>query len=182
VRGVRVGSAVLDVTFRVTDTTFSASVRRAVAGASPLTLHFDPALAPGARVRDVRAGGRPVPFRAQATGRDVHVTFDVPLASGATEVVVRHTRGWRLVAEDVAPARGDRSRNLKILDARVVGPGGDGSGPGAFEVRLEGRAGLRYRLEVHRPDGAVGTEWVRVPEGSGDRRDDYGSASLRLRP
>ena len=182
VRGVRIGPTVLDVTFRVTDTTFSASVRRSVAGASPLTLRFDPALAPGARVRDVRAGGRPVPFRAEDTGRDVHVTFDVALGPGASEIVVRHTRGWRLVADDVAPARGDRSRNLKILDARLVGPEGDGKGPGAFEVSLEGRAGIRYRLEVHRPDGSVRTEWVRVLEGSGDRWDDYGSASLRFRP
>jgi len=181
VRRVRVGSAVLDVTFRVTDTTFGASIRRVVPGVLPLTLHFDPALAPGATVRDVRSGNRPVSFRAEDTGRDVHVRFDVPLGAGGTDVVVRHTRGWRLVTDDVAPARGDRSRNLKILDVRLVGPG-DRGGQGDLQVSLEGRAGVRYRLEVHRPDGSVGTEWIRVPDGSGDPRDDYGSASLRLRP
>jgi hypothetical protein len=183
VRGVRVASAVLDVTFRVTDTSFSAVIRRAAGGAAGLTLHFDPALAPGARVRDVRAGGRAVPFRVHDTGRDVHVAFDVPLGAGGAgagaEVTVRHSRGWRLVAPDPAPARGDRSRNLKILDARIAG------GPGAagdLLVRLEGRAGARYALEVRRPDGSVRTEWVEVPEGPGDARDGYSPVSLRLRP
>jgi len=181
-RGVRVAAAVLDITFRVTDTTFSASVSRAAPGGLPLVLHFDPALAPGARVRDVRLGSRAVSFRAEETGRDVHVAFDVPLGPGATDVVVRHTRGWRLVADDVAPARGDRSRNLKILDARLASPDTGSGGRSAFEVSLEGRAGVRYGLEVHRPDGSVRTEWVQVPEGSGDPRDGYGPASLRLRP
>jgi hypothetical protein len=176
VRGVRVASAVLDVTFRVTDTSFGASVRRVAGGATPLTLRFDPALAPGAGVREVRVGDRPVRFGAEDLGRDVHVRFDVPLGAGGAEVTVRHSRGWRLVAGSPAPARGDRSRALKILDARTAG------GAGAFEVRAEGRAGFTYALEVHRPDGSVRTESIRVPEGSGDPRDGYGPAALRLRP
>jgi hypothetical protein len=182
VRGVRIASTVLDVTFRVTDTTFTASVRRVSADAVPVTLHFAPALAPGARVRDVHSGSRRVPFRTEDTGRDVHVVFDTPLGVSGTEVTVHHSRGWRLVADDVTPARGDRSRNLKITDARLAGGAGAGAAGGVLEVRLEGRAGFRYALEVHRPDGSVRTEWVRVPEGSGDARDGYGPVSLRLRP
>ncbi|MGE5687189.1 MAG: amylo-alpha-1,6-glucosidase, partial [Gemmatimonadota bacterium] len=62
VKHVRVGSTVLDVRYTVRDTVFAASVRR-VAGTAPLTLRFEPALAPGARVREVTAGGRRVAFR-----------------------------------------------------------------------------------------------------------------------
>jgi hypothetical protein len=181
-RGVRVAAAVLDITFRVTDTSLSASVRRRGGGDAALTLHFDPALAPGARVRDVRAGRRAVPFRVDDTGRDVHVAFDVPMGAAEEDVTVRHTRGWRLAGAEAAPARGDRSRSLKILDARVVAPTGGTGARAAFEVRLEGRAGFTYTLEVHAPDGSVRTERVRIPEGGGDRRDGYGPAALRLHP
>jgi hypothetical protein len=86
------------------------------------------------------------------------------------------------VTDDAPPARGDRSRNLKILDARLVGSGGAAGGRDVFAVSLEGRAGERYRLEVHRPDGSVTYEQVLVPELAGDARDGYGSAALRLRP
>ncbi len=181
VRGLRVGAAVLDVVFRVTDTSFTASVRHAGGAALPLTLRFAPALAPGARVRDVRAGGRALAFRVERTGRDEHVDFDLPFAGGTgAEVTVRHTRGWRLVPDDVAPARGDRSRNLKILDARLAD--GRGAGSGVLEVSLEGRAGLRYRLEVHLPDGSVRNEVIQMPEGTGDPRDGYAPVTLRLQP
>ncbi len=174
VTGFHVGAQVLDLDLVVTDTSFAASVRRVSGPASPLTLRFAPALAPGARIRDVRwrSGGR-VTYRTAATGRDVHVLFDVPLGDRGADVVVRHTPGWRLEVPDVAPGRGDRSANLKILDARLDGD--------AFALSVEGRAGHRYDVVVHRPDGRIGHETIPIP-GPGDPRDDYARATLRLRP
>jgi len=172
VRGVRVGARVLDVAFTVSDTAFSAEVTPVAGPAAPLTLHFDPALAPGARVRDVRTARGPVTYRTAETGRDVHVSFDVPLAGAPVRVTVRHSPGWRLVLPEETVQRGERSGDLKVVDARLAG--------GGLELRLEGRAGRRYRLEVHRPDGRVTVEPVTVPEGTGDPRDGYAGVSLQL--
>ncbi|HTT69178.1 MAG TPA: hypothetical protein VMF70_14235 [Gemmatimonadales bacterium] len=171
VRRVRVGQTLLDVDLRVSDSTFAATVHR-ITGAAPLVLHFEPALAPGARVRDVRAAGGVVAFRSVATGRDVHVSFDLRLADSVASVVIRHTPGWRLVTADPTPSRGDRSRALKVLDARVDGE--------VFALDLEGRAGVAYRVEVHKPTGGVGIQTVRFPEDGGDSRDGYAKTAVRL--
>ena len=176
VRGVRVGAAVLDLTLDVADTGFRAVVRRRGGSDAPLTLHFEPALAPGARVRSVLAGGRPVTYRTAATGRDLHVYWDARMAPGQDEirVSVRHAPGWRLEAPPLAPRRGDRSESLKILDARLDGD--------ALMVAFEGLAGRSYPLGVHGPDGRVRAEVVKIPSGGGDARDGYSPVSVRFRP
>jgi hypothetical protein len=174
IHGVRVGPQVLDVVFSVSDTTLVIEVRRVSGPSGPLTLHFDPALAPGARVREVRSAGGPVTYRTELTGRDLHVSFDVRLEAAGAEVTVRHTPGWRLAGDDSPPLRGERSHALKILDARQAGD--------ALELSVEGRAGQQYRLEVHRPNGSVRIESILVPEGAGDHQDGYVGVSLRFRP
>jgi hypothetical protein len=172
VRGVRIGRTVADVRLRIRDTTFTASVRRTGGDASPLTLHFEPALAPGATVRGVRTRTGPVTYRTAQTGRDVHVSIDVPWRSDEVEVTIRHTPGWRLAIAEPPLERGDRSRSLKVLDARLDGD--------ALQVSLEGRAGWSYQVEVHKPSGHVGIETVRFAAGAGDLRDDYASAVVRF--
>lgn len=176
VHGLRVGGVVLDVTYDVADTAFGALVRRAGGSDAPLTLHFEPGLAPGARVRSVLAGGRPVTYRTALTGRDVHVYFDVRMAPGQGEVrvEVRHARGWRLEVPPAALRRGDRSESLKVLDAQVDGA--------ALAVAFEGRSGRTYPVVVHAPDGNVRAEAVRIPAGAGDARDGYARVALRFRP
>ena len=173
VRGVRVGGAVLDVRLRVTDTSFAAVVRRAGPGVSRLTLHFEPALAPGAVVREVSAGRTPAAYQQTQTGLDAHVAFDVSLDGDSAAVLVRHLPGWRFVVADPPPSRGDRSRNLKVVSARLTGD--------AFELGLEGLAGASYVVEVHKPSGHVGIETVRLPDGPGDPRDGYARTVVRLR-
>jgi hypothetical protein len=172
IRHVRAGNVVVDVLYTVRDTIFKASVRR-VSGAGALTLRFEPALAPGARVRDVTVRGRGASFRTASVGRAELVSFEVPLEEGA-EVVVRHTAGWRLDVPAGEPERGQRSRRLKILDARVV--------DGVFVVAVEGRAGERYDLGVVHPGGRPSREVVAFPAEGGDPRDGYVSRTLRFRP
>ena len=173
VRGVRVGARVLDVVFQVSDTSFVVEVRPVAGPSSPLTLRFDPALAPGAGVRDVRTPAGPVTYRTAETGRDVHVSFDIRLGDAPVRVTVRHTAGWRLILAAPPAERGERSRSLKVVDARLTG--------GGLALRLEAKAGSRYQLEVHRPDGRVTMETVAVPDGAGDPRDGYATVSLQLR-
>jgi hypothetical protein len=88
-------------------------------------------------------------------------------------VTVRHTAGWRLVVTGPPVERGERSGSLKIVDARLAG--------GGLALRVEAKAGRRYQLEVHRPDGRVTMEPVAVPDGAGDPRDGYATVSLQLR-
>jgi glycogen debranching enzyme len=174
VRGVRIGSQVLDVVLHVSDTSFSAEVRRVAGPARALTLRFEPALEPGARVREVRASGARVPYRTEATGRDLHVFVDVPLADGAAALTILHSRGWRLVALGPPPSRGERSRALKILDARLSGAD--------LALTVEGRAGRRYSVEIHRPNGRVDDEAIQMPAENADPRDGYVQVRLLLRP
>ena len=143
-----------------------------VSGRAPLTLRFAPALAPGARVRSVSAGGRAVAFRSVSTGRAEVVSFEVPLGDGA-EVTIHHGGGWRLEISATVPERGERSRGLKVLDARVEN--------GGFTVALEGRAGARYELSVRRPGGRLSREIVEFPADGGDPRDGYVRRTLRFR-
>jgi len=174
VRGVRVGAVTLTIRLRVSDTALAAVVRRATPGVSRLMLHFEPALAPGAVVREVRAGGgAPVSYHVTQTGLDSHVSFDVPLDRDSVVVVVRHLPGWRLVVANPPSSRGDRSRNLKVVTARLAHD--------VFEIGLEGLAGVSYGIEVHKPSGSVGIETVRMPDGPGDPRDGYAKAVVRLR-
>ena len=176
VHGVRVGAARLDISLEVSDTAFSAIVRRSGGSDAPLTVHFEPALAPAGRVRSVLAGGRPVAWRTTQTGRDVHVHFDAQMAPGSQEVrvTVRHSPGWRLELPSASTRRGDASASLKVVDARLSGDD--------LSVAFEGKSGLTYSVRVHGPDGKARDTEVRIPAESGDARDGYARVSLELRP
>jgi hypothetical protein len=157
---------------RIGDSAFVAAVRRVAGPCTRLTLHFEPALAPGARVRDVRSQAGPVSYRTVQTGRDLHVAADVRLDAGEAELTIHHTPGWRLVQHEARLERGDRSRSLKVLDARLDGD--------ALQVSLEGRAGWSYEIEVHKPSGLVGNETVSFAGTVGDPRDGYAKATVRF--
>ena len=171
--GVREGANSFDVRLDVRDTAVVIAVRR-TSGNLPVTLQFAPAIAPGARVREVTASGRRIPFQTQENGRDVHVVLQVVLAPGTpgTEVAVRHTRGWRIVSAEAPPEIGERSRQLKVLDARVEGR--------ELVLELEGRAGRAYELTVFAPGGASRREVVQMPSG-GDAQDGYVHVTRRVR-
>lgn len=166
VSNVRVGDVVLEITLGVSDTAFTATVRR-LRGVGPVRLCFDPALAPGVRVRSVTAGGRAAAYRVVERGRDVHVVFEAGLAPGAAQVDVaaRHFPGWRIEVADGPPRRGERSRRLRILEARAVGT--------SLILEAEGRAGRRYELRVWRPDGTMVVESLELPPAAGDPGDGY---------
>ena len=171
--GVREGGNTFDVRLDIRDTAVVIAVRR-LSGNLPVTLQFAPALAPGARVREVTAAGRRIPFQVQENGRDVHAVFVVALPAGtaSTEVAVRHSAGWRIVTDEPAPERGERSRLLKVLDARLE--------DGALLLELEGRAGRAYTLTVLRPGGRSRREVVQMPQ-DGDPRDGYVHVTRRVR-
>jgi glycogen debranching enzyme len=175
VSAVRVGASTFEVRYDQRDTLFAVAVRR-TAGTAPVTLRLAPALAPGARLREATVDGRRVPARTEDQGRDVHVLLEVPLAQevATTEVVIRHTPGWRIEAGDQLPERGSRSRNLKILDARTEG--------GGLLLEVEGLAGQSYHVIVHGPAGRTRREAVAMPAAGGDPRDGYVRISRRLRP
>jgi hypothetical protein len=74
----------------------------------------------------------------------------------------------------VPTERGERSRALKVLDARVD--------EGTFVVAFEGRAGARYEIDVVRPGGRSSREVVEFPAEGGDLRDGYVGRVVRFRP
>ena len=114
-----------------------------------------------------------MPFRTASNGRAVLVSFDVPLGEGA-DVLIRHSAGWRLELDGAPPERGERSRRIKVLDARVD--------DGTFVVVVEGRAGASYEIGVMRPGGRSSREAVDFPAEGGDPRDGYVRRVVRFRP
>jgi hypothetical protein len=171
VRNVRVGTASLEIGYAVRDTSLGIRVRR-IAGTGSVSLRFAPAIAPGARVREVRSGPRSLAFREKRSGRDVHVEFEAAL-DRELDIQVRHSRGWRLTVVDRPPERGERSRLLKVLDARVEGD--------RFVLDLEGRVGASYEVVVGRPDGRQVVESVAVAPGATTDRDGYARTRLVIR-
>jgi hypothetical protein len=174
VTGVRLGGSTFEVRYDQRDTLFAMTVRR-TAGATSVTLRVSPALAPGARLREVTVDGRRVAARTEDHGRDVHVSLEVPMAQAlrTMEIVVRHAPGWRIETGDAAPERGSRSRNLKVLDARAEG--------GGLLLEVEGVAGRSYEVVVHGPVGPPRREVLAMPAVGGDPRDGYVRISRRLR-
>ncbi len=63
------------------------------------------------------------------------------------QLAVRWNGGWEVLPPRQAPQVGDRSSALRIVRERVE--------EGRYVVRVEGRAGARYTLQVRTPNGAA---------------------------
>lgn len=127
-----------------------------------LALALSPAIPLDARVTGVTANGRAVQWKSALTGdvQRVHVTL--PAAGGAQTIVISHTPGTEVAVEAEPLVQGATSQGLRVLRVR---PGAD-----ALLLKLEGRAGRTYELEVRTPRRIESSAGVLVEPTAGGAR------------
>lgn len=113
-----------------------------VTGVPSAELVFSPALPPGATPYSVKVRGKPVAYRTEDTGSDVHVHVNLNAVSNATiEILYRGGIGvdvpWQPIQE------GDSSRNLHVLESSYQ--------HGDFQLLVEGRPALEYEIRLWTP-------------------------------
>ncbi len=116
--GVRVGADRVDLTMTRTDRGLTLSVANVGA---PVLIEFSPALPLGARPVAARLDRVPLAFAQERHDTDAHAALRFTAAAGRTAVELDHDGGVEI--EPVArPLReGDRSRDPKLVGARVDG-------------------------------------------------------------
>ncbi len=143
---------------------------RRTAGARPLTLEFAPRLPLGAVVRRATAtGAEPAPCGApEATARDATFLCRVPFTD-STRFVIEYDPGYEVLLPPAEVPRGASSRQLRLLDQRLV--------QDTLALVLEGSAGSTSPILVRR-SGSV-HPLVVFPE-PGDSVDGYSRTELRV--
>ncbi|HJQ31446.1 MAG TPA: GH116 family glycosyl hydrolase [Pyrinomonadaceae bacterium] len=106
------------------------------------TFIIAPAFPLDARVRSIKADGRPVNFEAERIGDVQHVEFSVDVRR-AVEVRIAYDEGTDVYLPFDPPAPGARSEGLRVLRSTA--------GEGALRLLLEGRAGRTYTLHLKTP-------------------------------
>jgi glycogen debranching enzyme len=173
IRNAAVGESRYDLSFGRSANELRLSIHRTAGAANaPDTLVYSPHLPPGAILTDVKVlGGPSLPSEApRETARDLQPQVRLLLA-GDIQVLIQFQPGYEVILPTLAPARGDRSRGLRVLDLRRVGD--------SLAVLMEGPAGstasfrLRHGTEREVP--------VTFPE-QGDPIDGYSRVEVRVGP
>ncbi|HXI19472.1 MAG TPA: amylo-alpha-1,6-glucosidase, partial [Gemmatimonadales bacterium] len=139
-------------------------------GPAPV-IRFEPHLPPGSVVTGVTADGVPASCGpVTLTPRDVQPMCTIPLRA-PLRIEVQYQPGYEVLLPETRPARGDRSRGLRLLDQRVRGD--------SLFLALEGPAGSTGGIRVRH--GTERTVQVTFPPG-GDRIDDYSEAEVVIGP
>jgi glycogen debranching enzyme len=134
------------------------------------TLVFRPHLPVGSKLGDVRVkGGLPLSSaEPRQTARDLELTIKT-VVTGPVEITVEFEPGYEVSLPVVVPARGDRSRGIRLLDQRLVGD--------ALVLTLEGPAGATDTLSVRH--GEPNQVPVSFP-APGDSLDGYSKLVLNV--
>ncbi len=134
-------------------------------------LRFSPALSPRARVLESRLSGRgAIPFERVDGVSDWHPRFEFEVPSGTSTLTVKTQGDFSLSSPSSLPLFGETSSNLRILDQRWA------EGGALLEVRVSGRTGKEYRLDLFGSEGVAEvaggelaadgkTLGFRIPEG-----------------
>ncbi len=120
---------------------------------APLTLHFAPSIPVGARLVDVRAGGRLLAGTTDSAPQDTRVRVDLPIGTGSTRCVLRYAGGLSVVPIRVQPSPGDASRAPRLVAFRLEG----GQLRARVEVRSDEHPAAAFDLATGwRPTGVDG--------------------------
>ena len=177
VHNASAGSARYDLDFHQSPERWQVRIRRAGTGPAPAdTMVLTVRLGAGAACTPdgadpswvARDAGRPSP-------RDVEYRFSAPLKDEMA-LALRCSPGYEIILPRVASARGERSRELRLLDQRLESAT-DGGDPTLVAV-LEGPAGSTAEVVVRRGESQKVAVTFPSP---GDAVDGYSRAELRVR-
>jgi len=109
-----VGGDKVSVNYRRTPDNIRLEVR-STSSPKRCTLEFSPAVSPRARIRYVRLNGRRSTFHLETNSTDQHISLEVPLFGGTSEVEIGLDSDFELASSSTLPELGGRSRGLRVI-------------------------------------------------------------------
>ena len=137
---LQIGADTVSVSYRRMPDKVSLHVRSN--GAKQCTLEFSPAVSLRARITQVRLNGRKVLFHLETTSTDQHVSVNVPVSNGESEVEIGMEGDFEFGWTPTLPALGATSTGLRIT-SELWSASRD-----TLTVQLGGRSGENYRLFI----------------------------------
>ena len=163
VEGLRVGTAVVSVSYQKTPGTVIFEVTRT--GAGDCALELSPGLSIRSTVTSVDVNGHALPFHVSQTASDQHVAVRFPVAGGTSTIRIHLKDDFGLGFSNVLPALGSSSEGLRVLS--------ESWNPTHTQLTLalSGLAGKRYDLSVWNPSQIASVRGGRVQDVGRDQAD-----------
>ena len=163
VDNLRVGTAVVSVSYQKTPGTVTFEIKRT--GAGDCTLELSPALSMRSSVTSVDLNGHALPFHVSATASDQHVTVRFPVAEGTSTIRIHLKNDFGLGFSSVLPPLGSSSQGMRVLS--------ESWNPAHTQLSLvlSGLAGKRYDLSVWNPSQIASVRGGKLKDGSQDQAD-----------
>ena len=157
---LRVDASTLSVSYQRTPGTITLDVKRE--GSGDCTLDFSPALSLRSEVASVELNGRGIPFHAETSASDQHVTIRIPLTQTTNSVRVRLKNDFGVSLANVLPALGTASEGLRVLAETW------NSSRTQLTLSLSGLAGKTYELSVWNPSQVTSVKGGKLGAASQD--------------
>ena len=107
-----------------------------------VNLQFSPALPMGSNVLSVQQDGKPLHFKVQDRGSDLHVLVNTSF-SASTQIEIQYKPGVALEVEWLPLLEGDTSKNLRVLRTNYA--------DGRLEMTVQGLPGQIYKVRAYTP-------------------------------
>jgi hypothetical protein len=172
VDNLRVGTAVVSVSYQKTPGTVTFEVRRT--GDGDCTLELSPALSLRSGVTSVDLNGHALPFHVSGTATDQHVTVRLTATEGTSAIRIHLKNDFGLGFSSVLPPLGNSSQGLRVL-SESWNPAHT-----QLSVVLSGLAGKGYDLSVWNPSQIASVHGGKLSDGSRDQTNltvDFPSAT-----
>ena len=114
-------------------------------GSCDCMLNFSPSLSLRSEVAGVELNGHTIPFRAEASATDQHVSIRIPVAQSTNTVRIRLKNDFGVSLTNVLPALGAASEGLRVLSQTW------NASHTQLTLSLSGRSGKAYELSVWNP-------------------------------
>jgi glycogen debranching enzyme len=158
VDNLRVGTAVVSVSYQKTPGTVTFEVKRT--GAGDCALELSPALSLRSSVASVDLNGHALPFHVSSTASDQHVTVRFPVAEGTDTIRIHLKNDFGLGFSSALPPLGSPSQGLRVLS--------ESWNPAHTQLSLilSGLAGKGYDLTVWNPSQIASVRGGKLNEAS----------------
>jgi glycogen debranching enzyme len=180
VRNLRVGTVVLDLTYRKTEDGIALEIQRA--GTGECSVSFAPALSPRATIVRVSLDNRAVSAQLEPHGIDQHALIQFPVNRASSTLTIRTRNDFGYSIDSRLPALGSASQGLRVLTESWQAE--------SLTLSLSGVPGHSYDLnlwnagQVSSVDGGTLTSSkikVTFPPGSSDSYIQQG-VTLHFKP
>ncbi|MBZ5655751.1 MAG: hypothetical protein LAO56_10815 [Acidobacteriia bacterium] len=172
VDNLRVGTAVVSVSYQKTPGTVTFEVKRT--GSGDCVLELSPALSMRTSVASVDLNGHALPFHVSGTASDQHVAVRFPVADGTSTIRIHLNNDFGLGFSSVLPPLGSSSQGLRVLSESW------NSTHTQLSLTLSALAGARYDLSVWNPSQIAAVRGGKLKAGGqeqGDLTIDFPSAN-----